>query len=208
MQIIRENKIRLIYKGGFSKTANQIFDNGFKCDDSEVEYFVIHGTETPDPENKGDIENVLRWVINADHNDPARAALYKKGVGLPQDWLGKKGQIYEIIDGWSFHSSIGINDRKTYGVEAYNNKPLNAGEYTDAQYQALADRYTQLRRERFKSMIHIAGHGRMKQIFNGGWKECPGNFHWHKLLAHLSENWIFDFDIRRQELRNVQPKFS
>lgn len=133
---------------------------------------VVHGTA-----GGQSAAAVINWMQNGE-----LAASYRKGEALFHYLIGRDGQIFQIVEPsrWCYHSSSGIHDKKTVGVELVNPTGTNAGAYTNEQYFALADLVDHLKK--IGCPIRLAvGHGRNQLRYSPsyGYKQCPGaGFSW------------------------------
>lgn len=184
-KIIKNLIIRERYHSGFKRTK-------------PITTIVIHGTGGG---------GTLRWVEDADRTDLARAARYRKAIGLFHYLItqglsggprrentdtGPVSIVLEVIDPdrWVYHASVGQLDHGTIGIECLNPGRANSGHYTTAQIEELANLCAYLVR-RYPTIKEFVGHGRMKQRLDRAgkaWKICPGpNFPWDFFQAALAE---------------------
>lgn len=147
---------------------------------SDPDEIVIHGT------GGGASASVLiNWMLSGE-----RAKEYTRGIALFHYLIDYTGEVFEIINPnyWVYHSSAGLHDKTTIGIEMMNHSPQNAGEFTDGQYTALFNLIDLLMKK--YEIKSIVGHGYNKLKYSGSDKNCPGNFDWEKLGAHLANKDI------------------
>lgn len=161
MNIIIVNKIRNKYPGLSRKS-------------SDIKEIVIHGT------GGGTAKGIIDWMSS---DTCERRELYKQAIGLFHFMIDRNGDIYEILNPevWTYHSESGFHDHKTIGIELVNPELLNAGEYTDDQYDSLNTLMSKII-DRFK-IDTISTHDYNRKFFSGSKpKPCPGHkFDWDKL---------------------------
>lgn len=154
MEIIKDALIRDKWHRGFErkKPINEI---------------VIHGTGGG---------GTYAYVLSGDRKD-----LYIKGVALFHYLIEQSGKIIEIIDPerWVYHSSSGVHDEKTIGIELLNPDGHNDAPYTAAQYESLFFLIDFLMTE--YAITRIVGHDYNYKTFSKKTKGCPGNFAWTRL---------------------------
>lgn len=164
MNLIKDDRI-------FEKYFKPIADK-FKRNTETINEVVIHGT------GGGQYAlDVIDWMLSGE-----REKEYKKGIALFHYEIDRNGDIYEILspDYWCYHSSSGVHDRFTLGVEFVNTKPDNKGIYTYEQYSAFYELLISFIKH--YPIKYIVGHGHNKQEYSKEYKECPGQFfEWNKL---------------------------
>jgi len=173
LEIIIEKRVREKFKGGKIryKGNSYTFDDGYPRT-MPVDKLVVHGTAS---NKNATMKGVIKWMLSFSKNSK-RGKWYREGVSLFHYGICKDGTIYEIIDPhrWCYHSSSGVmGDGGSVGVELLNESPGNRAPYTVAQYEALVDLYDYLKSNYFPQISQIVGHGRMKQKYSNGWKNCP-----------------------------------
>ncbi len=179
MNIIVNTTIRDKYHQGFDR-------------DQPITEIVIHGTG-----GGANAQGLINWMLNGE-----RAAEYQKGVGLFHYLNDRNGDIYEIIDParWVYHSSSGIHDKYTIGIEHINPNPKNAAEYTDAQYTALEELILKLLDD-YPLINTIVGHVQNTLKYSGPKyvkAPCPGNFNWTRLQTALNAGGLgFSLGLER-----------
>ncbi len=131
-----------------------------------------------------------RWVMDAHRNaESAQYRNYCRGIALFHFLIEPDGTVVKLIDPqrWVYHASIGGLDAGTIGIEWQNGDPANRAPYTPEQYAAGAELYAEML-ELFPSLNRRVGHGQMKKLVSGGWKECPGpGFDWEILRAEMRQ---------------------
>jgi N-acetyl-anhydromuramyl-L-alanine amidase AmpD len=163
------------------KIDNRVSDKwhrGFRRE-LQVTTIVLHGTA-----GTKSTRGLIGWMLEGH-----RQNLYKKGIALFHFVIDLQGEVTRIIDPefWVYHSSCGIQDERTIGIELINPDPNNKNSYTDLQYESLFKLIFDELMKTFPSIRAIASHKRMKQKFSGGTKNCPGNFDWNKLEEEMIE---------------------
>lgn len=147
-----------------------------------VTEFVVHGTA-----GGTDVNAFLRWMMNGE-----RAAEYLKGIALFHYFIGRGGEIVEIIDPqfWVWHSSSGRHDKQTIGVELINPSKINDAVYTDAQYTALVALIVHETLPAYPALTRIVSHNVNQQTYSPsyGGKQCPGKgFDWKRFATLLQK---------------------
>ena len=165
MNIIIVDKIRNKYSGLGRKV-------------SDIKEIVIHGS------GGGTAKGIIEWM--ASYNCE-RKELYKQGIGLFHFMIDRNGDTYEILspEVWAYHSESGFHDHTTIGIELVNPELLNAGDYTDEQYESLNTLIEKIT-GRFKIDI-ISSHDYNRKFYSGSKpKPCPGNkFDWDKINSDI-----------------------
>lgn len=146
-----------------------------------VKEVVIHGTG-----GGGTLEYV---------RGGGRAEYYYKGIALFHYLVETDGTIWEIIDPdmWVYHSTRGIDDRNSIGIEIENPDRLNRAEYKKEQYDSLNWLIYKHLMGRYPKIDTILSHRRaIEKRYNGTrTKECPGKgFDWSKLEDYMTKNFI------------------
>lgn len=206
MVIKVDTRIRDKFKGGTAiiNGQTQTFDGGY-VRDREVNWFVVHGTMGGD---------TLNWVANASLKS-AQGMDYCRGIALFHYLIDQKGQVTEVLnpEKWCYHSSIGIKDAATIGVELENPSSDNSAPYKEIQYKMLVELYDILRKK-YPKMDTILSHNRCKQkvLFEAKglpapqWaKKCPGpGFDWDQFRAMIkSSGYKFESDPKKESLWNI-----
>lgn len=141
---------------------------------SEIYEIVIHGS------GGGTAKGIIDWMAS---ETCERRELYKQGIGLFHFMIDRNGDIYEILspEAWAYHSESGIHDKGTIGIELVNSELLNAGEYTEEQYESL-DTLIEKVSDRFE-IFTLSTHDYNRRYYSGCKpKPCPGyKFDWNKL---------------------------
>lgn len=149
-------------------------------EDIDITTVVIHGAGEADS-----AEGLISWMLQG-----KRKKEYKKGEALFHYIIDRDGEITEIIDPefWVYHSSSGIQDQKTIGIELINGHWNNLTEYSEEQYKALFWLIFEKLIIKYPTIDIIASHNRMSQKFSGVEKNCPGEFDWSQLELYMDNN--------------------
>ena len=173
MNIIQDDRI-------FDKYFKNISENFTR---SNIEEIIIHGTGGGVSAN-----SIINWMLKGEREDE-----YKRGIALFHYEIDRNGDIYQIISPkyWCYHSSSGQHDKKTIGIELINPVKANHGSYLIQQYNSLFD-LIKMFMTTYELKI-IAGHGAIKQKYNGSYKNCPGEkFEWSMLEDNFRLKKISD----------------
>lgn len=177
MKIIEIKEIERLYSKGLHRT-------------NPTREIVIHGTA-----GGASADALIRWMLSLHNSKDAwemkRAADYKKGVALFHAVIDFDGTVYQLInpDNWVYHSQAGKYDANTIGIELMNNKPRNAGRYTQEQYKSLAEYIEYLERSKYHEIRRLTTHDFNAWTYSGIKKEtpCPGpNFDWNDLCKYFT----------------------
>lgn len=154
MEIIKDELIRNKWHRGFERKK-------------PVDEIVLHGTGGG---------GTYAYVLNG-----GRKELYKQGIALFHYLIDQTGKVTEIIDPdrWVYHSSSGVHDERTIGIEILNPDGHNQAPYTQGQYWALFS-LIDIIREKYQ-IKKVVGHDYNYKTFSGDTKGCPGNFAWARL---------------------------
>jgi hypothetical protein len=167
--IIQNNQLRNKYKG-FQRSIKDITE------------ITVHGSG-----GGNSSLDLINWMAS---EGCERKDFYLKGIGLFPFTIDFSGKVYQImpVNDWYYHSDAGIHDSHTIGIEMMNNKPLNAGGYTDAQYQSLFELIAELIKSYPITDIH--SHDANRRMFsNMASKPCPGAFFdWNNLEQYVTDN--------------------
>ena len=163
----------------------------------DIEELIIHGTGGADS-----AKGLISWMMSPD----GRHKEYSQGIGLFHYIIDRKGetiQLYDPWNSWMFHSSSGLHDKHTIGVELVNPDKKNQTEYTREQYIYIVDLFKEL--YKIHPLTEISGHTAtaLKYSKKSNATPCPGNFDWIKLSDMLKEE-NFVFDIEDQRIFNIQ----
>jgi hypothetical protein len=163
------------------KTIREKYSEGM-IRNRPISEIVVHGTG-----GGQNAQALISWMEGGE-----RAESYKKNIGLFHYINDRDGKWYEIIDplNWVYHSTSGLHDETTIGIENINPSPSNDAEYTDAQYDSLSQLVFKLI-DQFPTITSIIGHGQNQLKYSGSYKHCPGNFNWERFKNMLQG---FDFD--------------
>ena len=189
MKVIVNESIRAKYHEGFKRMD----DDKQPVPISEI---VIHGTG-----GGAGVDSLIKWMMNGE-----RASEYGRGIGLFHYVIDYDGKIYEIInpDKWVFHSSSGIHDRCTIGIEHMNPDKKNGRPYTKEQYDASIDLIQFLMKE--NDIKTIVGHTQNTLKYSGPQYvkvPCPGNFDWSKLTDNLKALG-FTYTFKDERISNIE----
>jgi len=165
------------------------FHEGFSRNDYDIDTLIIHCTAGGSSAN-----SCIKWMSNGGllADGTKREKDYKKGIALFHYLIDLNGDIYEIINPHNFvyHSSTGIFDKTTIGIELVNTDRNNSKPVTKEQYKALAELYLFINNN-INKIDNIYGHGAIKMIKTGKNKVCPGlGFDWYKFLLELTKSNI------------------
>ena len=99
MNIIVNTSIREKYMAGFPRPG-------------QVTEIVIHGTG-----GGSTSKAMINWIMGGE-----REKEYRRGIALFHYLIGREGGITEIINPskWVYHSSSGIHDKETIGIDHIN----------------------------------------------------------------------------------------
>jgi len=160
------------------KDIRKKYHSGFERVDSDIYQIALHGTG-----GGNSALGCIRWMRKYGRPD-----LYRKGIALFHYLIDRKNGTYEIINphNWVYHSSSGRHDQHTIGIELVNPGRDNGNKYTKYQYKQC------VRLIDFLMTIFpinsIASHDKIKQIYSGGSKSCPGEgFDWNYFQSVLNE---------------------
>ena len=177
-------------------TIREKYHKGFDREGEPITELVYHGTG-------GGVtaSGLIIWMFN-----DGRPADYKKGVALFHYLIDLNGEVTEIIspENWVFHSSSGLHDSSTIGIEMINGNAHNENEYTANQYSALMKLTSTLMKK--YPITSIVGHGQNKLKFSGMYKECPGiKFRWDIIENDLLANG-YTFTKSKERISNIKVK--
>ena len=168
MEIIKNTTIRNRWHRGFER-------------DTFIQSTIIHGAGVV-----SSVDSLINWMLEGE-----RGESYKNGIALFHYAIDATGEVTEIIDpyNWVYHSSSGIQDRKTIGIELINGSVGNVNSYTDDQYESLIELIFNNIMIDHPTMNVIASHNRMAQKYSKFGKSCPGpGFNWDYLEDYMNEN--------------------
>lgn len=163
MNIIQNLKIRTKWNKGFER-------------EDEPNEIVIHATGGA---------GVIKWMETSDE----RAAQWMAGIALFHYLITLTGEIVEIIDPnkWVYHSSSGIHDKRTIGIEIEKRSADNSDEPTKEQMAALIFLIGFLRKK--YNITGIVSHDYNARMYsNRAPKPCPGTLDWEKLPSDIQVN--------------------
>ena len=187
MEIIKNRTIREKYHQGFNRTK----------DISEI---IIHGTG-----GGSSSKGLMRWMLNG-----GRAREYRRGVALFHYIIDFDGKVIEIIDTdrWVYHSSSGIHDEVTIGIELMNPDFANNAAFTNEQYNSLHSLIFDVLLYKYPTIDTIMSHNRAKQKYSGGTKQCPGpEFSWDRLEDEMEfRNLSYEHHLKYESYWNIQQK--
>lgn len=157
------------------------YHSGYLRDKSLIDEIVIHGTG-----GGSTTDGLLNWMMGGE-----RSASYEKGVALFHYLIDRHGDITEIIDPdrWVYHSSSGMHDKKTIGIEHINPSHRNESQYSLEQYRALKELIFDFLMNEY-NIKKIVGHGVNKLRYSGKYKRCPGNFDFDEIKKELKKRGI------------------
>lgn len=161
-----------------------------------IEELIIHGTGGADS-----AKGLISWMMSPD----GRHKEYSQGIGLFHYVIDPKGdtiQLYDPFNTWMFHSSSGLHDKKTIGVELCNADPKNQKEYTRAQYIYLVELIKEIYKE--IPIKKISGHTVTAIEYSGKPNKtpCPGNFNWI-FFGDLLEQAEFKIEMGTEQILNI-----
>jgi hypothetical protein len=171
MRVVKNTSIREKYTEGL--------DRELKGVEQIVNEIVIHGTGGG---ASGDA--MIKWMMGGE-----RGREYARGIALYHYLVDYDGTVTEIIDPKKcvFHSSSGVHDIHTIGIEMMNKDPQNRNPYSDAQYKSLLALVIELLKANSK-IVTIVGHGQNAKKYSSAYKQCPGpRFDWKKLADELTD---------------------
>ena len=157
-----DDRIGYKYFGGYKRTT-------------DIKEITIHATA-----GGSSALNTIEWILKGGDmgNGKNRAADYMKGIGLFHFIIDPTGEVTRIIDTekWVYHSSSGMHDSDTIGIEIVKPDSHNATEPTDEQYLSLIDMIILLRKL-YPTINVISSHDyNAKKYSNRPPKPCPGTF--------------------------------
>lgn len=170
MEIKVNNSIREKYHSGFPR-------------ETEVTTIVLHGAGVAKS-----LHGLIKWMM-----DGERAESYYEGVALFHYGIDRNGDIVELIDPNKrvYHSSSGMYDDKTIGIELINGHVSNKAPYTYEQYASLFYLIFDKLMIDFPLINIITTHERLGMKYSGRWKNCPGNFDYYKLVKEFEKRKLF-----------------
>lgn len=154
----------------------EMYHSGFPRELSEAKEVTIHGTG-----GGANAAAIMRWM--KDLAQPWESDRWKRGVALYHFLIDRTGDVYQFIDldRWVYHSSSGIHDKTTIGIELMNPVANNMGAYTVQQYEALNELIGNIIRP-LCPIERISSHQYNYRNYSGGDKSCPGpHFNWDKV---------------------------
>jgi len=168
-----DDRISKKYCAGFSRSA-------------PINEVTIHATAGGDS-----AAGVIDWMTAGGNmgGGKTRAEDYKKGIGLFHFIIDPSGNVTRVIDTdkWVYHSSSGVHDSTTIGIELVKPDKKNAGEPTDAQYFALIDLILLLRKL-YPTIKTISSHDYNAAKYSArAPKPCPGEFNWKMIQDNFCE---------------------
>ena len=181
MNIIVNTSIREKYMSGFPRPG-------------KVTEIVIHGTG-----GGSTSKAIINWIMGGE-----RAKEYLRGVALFHYLIDREGGIIEVINPskWVYHSSSGIHDKETIGIEHINPDAKNQDAFTDEQYQSDLDLILFLITQ--FPVTSIIGHVQNTLKYSGQKYvkvPCPGNYDWPRLQKMLFESG-HEFNFGEEHLIN------
>lgn len=179
MNIIVNTSVREKYMDGFKRPG-------------PVTEIVLHGTG-----GGSTAKGMINWMLAGE-----RAAEYKRGIALFHYIIGCDGEIIEIINPsrWVYHSSSGIHDKETIGIEHINPDAKNQDDFTDEQYRADLNLILFLINQ--FPITSIIGHVQNTLKYSGPKYvkvPCPGNYDWSRLQEMLSDSG-YEFNLGVEHL--------
>jgi hypothetical protein len=173
VDIIVDRQIRTKYQAGW---INKVRTN-------PITEIVLHGTA-------GGIsaEGLLLWILSGE-----RAKEYYKGIALFHYIIDRiEPNIVEVIDPsyWVYHSSSGIHDKETIGIEMVNPSKTNREPFTENQYTMMFNLIFKHLLPTYPFINKIVSHDYNMKTFSGlPPKGCPGvGFDWTRLEKELTKN--------------------
>lgn len=155
------------------------FSEAHKREIKDIYEIVIHHTE-----GEGNFKSLKAWMLGKDNS---RTENYKKSIGFTQYYMDKDGSVTQLFDNefWTYHSSCGIHDKNTIGIEVVH---LD-GEFTDEQYENLPILIEKICNE--CRIITVTSHDFNYLKYSKKVKGCPGaHFSWDRLRDGLIEKNI------------------
>jgi hypothetical protein len=167
MEIIKNKSIREKYMSEFHRQSPPI----------EI---VLHGTG-----GGSSAQGIIDWMMGGERSEE-----YKKGIALFHYLVDRDGAVTEIIDPtmWVYHSSSGLHDMLTIGIEHINPDKKNNKIYTGPQYQSDFELIKMLL-EKYPAIKSIIGHTQNTLKYSGPEHvkvPCPGNYDWPLLQKMLA----------------------
>jgi hypothetical protein len=180
--IIINQSIRQKYMAGFHRQSQPI----------EI---VMHGTGGGTSSH-----GMIDWMLGGE-----RAAEYNKGIALFHYLIDRDGQVTEIISpsNWVYHSSSGLHDMLTIGIEHIKPDALNTTEPTDEQYQSDLEMIVFLMNQ--YPINSIIGHVQNTLKYSGPQYvkvPCPGIYDWVRLQTML-QNAGYEFNLETEHLIKI-----
>ncbi len=164
------------------------FSPGLNRGKTIVKEIVVHGTA-----GGKSASGIIKWMLGGE-----RAAEYVRGVSLFHYIIDYDGTTYEIIDpkNWVYHSSSGIHDKETIGIELMNKSNTNSDGYTEEQYKALAELITYIGKS-FAEIERITTHRYNINHYSNQDKICPGDkFSFDTLKIELLNKGVISTTIK------------
>lgn len=163
----------------------------------DIDELIIHGTGGSES-----AKGLIKWMMSPD----GRHKEYSQGIGLFHYVIDPKGetiQLYDPFNTWMFHSSSGLHDKKTIGVELCNSDIKNQKEYTKEQYIYLVELVKEIYKE--IPIKKISGHTVTAIEYSGkpNRTPCPGNFGWYR-FSELLRLEGFDFEMGKEKIFNIE----
>lgn len=151
----------------------------------KIKEVVIHGTAGFNKE-----EWLINWMLGYNGKKAERYEEYKNGIALFHYLISLDGKIIEIVDPnyWCYHSSSGLHDKETLGIELLKPSTKNVNKPTEEQYKALFELTFRYLMKEFKSINRITSHNYNVKKYKNSSRECPGTFDWKRLDKQLKEN--------------------
>ena len=173
VDIIVDRQIRTKYQAGW---INKVRTN-------PITEIVLHGTA-----GGMSAEGLLLWILSGE-----RAKEYYKGIALFHYIIDRiEPNIVEVIDPsyWVYHSSSGIHDKETIGIEMVNPSKTNREPFTENQYTMVFNLIFKHLLPTYPFINKIVSHDyNMKTFSDLPPKGCPGvGFDWTRLEKELTKN--------------------
>lgn len=176
--------------------VSKLYHKGYKrtCKPDEI---VLHGTA-----GGATSKAIIDWMLSLKeiYDKPAlqqgkdweikRVAQYLRGIGQFHLIIDRDGTVTQLYspDVWVYHSESSRHDALTIGIELVNPLKKNAGDYTEAQYKALAKVIEDLK-AKYPSINKITTHSYNALTYSNVKKStpCPGDsFSFQRLIEHMN----------------------
>jgi len=173
VDIIIDRQVRTKYQAGWIH----------KVRTNPITEIVLHGTA-----GGMSAEGLLLWILSGE-----RAKEYYKGIALFHYIIDRtESNIVEVIDPsyWTYHSSSGVHDKETIGVEMVNPSKTNREPFTDNQYKLVFNLIFKHLLPTYSTIDKIVSHDHNMKVYSGmPPKGCPGSgFDWTLLEKELTKN--------------------